>query len=231
MTTANEYTSIPVPTFHELAQRILDRFEARMSDWSAYSDSTALRRYYEFANGTRAEMRLVLDPRRHYVMNGDTHAANYFQMGIRFGDEWLTSDIREPSPAGFERTIERLIELPAPTSAKEAKYLLRKLRTRIGYDPNAPRATDADGEIIDPLDERLREILDAHGSSLCKECGRDLDRGDVAWNSASTEYGTPYSVIEIICQACDTEALHLESWYPGIDDFEEALRVLEKDWE
>jgi hypothetical protein len=79
-------------------------------------------------------------------------------------------------------------------------------------------------------DERFHYILVQHGCETCK-CGHPIDRGCVAWNNRDTGEGTPYSFVEIICQACDTEVARITSWYPEIDDFRECLKVLESDWE
>jgi hypothetical protein len=77
----------------------------------------------------------------------------------------------------------------------------------------------------DDPDRNLAVALARHGKSTC-QCGRIIDRGDVAWNSGSTEAGTEYSVIWIICQACDTEIAQVHSWMPWIDTFEEAVHEL-----
>jgi hypothetical protein len=79
-------------------------------------------------------------------------------------------------------------------------------------------------------DERLAEILSEHGATNCPKCLRIIDRGDLAWNAGDTEAGTPYSTVHIICQRCDTEMAQVFSWYPGMDDFDDVLRVLEEDW-
>lgn len=79
------------------------------------------------------------------------------------------------------------------------------------------------------VDERLAAVLAKHGASRCK-CGRTIDRGDVAWNEASTEAGTPLTYIEIICQACDTAIARVSSWYPGAEDLEKVVEILEEDW-
>lgn len=63
----------------------------------------------------------------------------------------------------------------------------------------------------------LREL----GLDSCPQCGRLIDRGDVAWNSAFTEAGTDFSVGEIICQQCDHEIAYWHSWYPKPDTFAE----------
>ena len=78
--------------------------------------------------------------------------------------------------------------------------------------------------------KQLREILQCHDALNCPDCGREIDRGDIAWNSPSTEAGTPMSFVEIICQGCQTGIAHVWSWWPGIDDFSDVLKVLEDDW-
>lgn len=80
-------------------------------------------------------------------------------------------------------------------------------------------------------DDRLKTVLADKGYSHCPSCGREVDRGDVAWNEAGTEAGTPVSVIKIQCQACDEEVVYFFSWYPCIEVFEEAVDVIEDDLE
>ena len=86
-------------------------------------------------------------------------------------------------------------------------------------------------EPVGALDEKFREVLRAHGKEFCPDCGRHLNRMDAAWNNGSTEYGTGYSVLEVMCAACSAEIVCVHSWYPHIDDFEEFIEVLEKDWD
>jgi RNase P subunit RPR2 len=80
-------------------------------------------------------------------------------------------------------------------------------------------------------DERLAAVLKEHSATRCKSCRRKLDRGDVSWQNASTEAGTGFTTVYIICQSCGTETAEVFSWYPETDSFEEAVRVLEEDWE
>lgn len=77
----------------------------------------------------------------------------------------------------------------------------------------------------------LEEALRAHGKSNCPNCGKKIDRGDIAWNSGETEYGTGYSVIEIQCLGCSTEIAHWHSWVNEIDNFEDLCSSLVlNDW-
>lgn len=80
-------------------------------------------------------------------------------------------------------------------------------------------------------DAKLKAILQAHNSEPCPHCQKPIDRGDVAWNSASTKAGTGYSVLEIQCQRCLYEIAYVKSWYSGIHDFNEFVYVLGEDWE
>lgn len=82
----------------------------------------------------------------------------------------------------------------------------------------------------DDVDARFAAVLAEHGSTVCYSCGRAIDRGDVAWNNASTEAGTGYCTVEIICQGCEASIAHVTSWYLGIDDFGDVVFVLEDDW-
>lgn len=77
--------------------------------------------------------------------------------------------------------------------------------------------------------ERLKTVLRAHDTELC-ECGHEIGFGDIAWNNGCTEYGTGYSSVEIQCVGCDREIAHIDSWYPEIEDKEDLLHVLERDW-
>lgn len=79
-------------------------------------------------------------------------------------------------------------------------------------------------------DAELRYILASHHAAKCPSCDREIDRGDVSWNSPSTEAGTSYCVLQITCQNCGTEILHQQSWYPGIDGFNEFVYVLGDNW-
>jgi len=80
-----------------------------------------------------------------------------------------------------------------------------------------------------PITKRLKAVLRQHKAERCT-CGHRIGFGDIAWNNGSTEYGTEYCVVEIQCVACDREIAHIDSWYPGIDNREELLGVLERDW-
>ena len=80
------------------------------------------------------------------------------------------------------------------------------------------------------LDARLAMVLAEHAASTCNKCGRTLDRGDVAWSSGSTEAGTPFSYIEVMCARCDAQKINVRSWWPEVESLEEAIDILEKDW-
>jgi len=77
--------------------------------------------------------------------------------------------------------------------------------------------------------DEVTQVLKKFNSEKC-ECGRILDRGDIAWNTGCTEYGTGYSVLEVICQSCDEEIKIIHTWYE-VDCFEEFLTELEDCWE
>lgn len=74
--------------------------------------------------------------------------------------------------------------------------------------------------------DRLKSILKIKGYDTCKDCGRKLDQGDVAWNEACTEYGTPFTVIEIQCLKCETEAALVRSWH-WAESLDEVVEILE----
>ena len=79
---------------------------------------------------------------------------------------------------------------------------------------------------MDKQNDKLKKLLKEKGYAICPSCGRELDRGDIAWNNGSTEYGTGYSSIECICQACDVSIFSVVSWYPNIDDLKDVVYVL-----
>lgn len=74
----------------------------------------------------------------------------------------------------------------------------------------------------------FQRILTEHDAATCPTCGKPIDRGDVAWNNSNTEseFGTDYCVLQITCEHCSSEILHLRSWYPSIETFEEFVYVL-----
>ncbi len=82
--------------------------------------------------------------------------------------------------------------------------------------------------VVDSDDAKLTEILGSHNLAICK-CGKQIDRVDVAWNNADTSAGTPCCSLEIICQACGDSILHMNSWYPEIESFNEFVEVLESE--
>lgn len=75
----------------------------------------------------------------------------------------------------------------------------------------------------------LSDLLVAAGYSPCSKCGRQIDRGDVAWNNPSTEAGTDYTVVEIQCQGCNSEIVRFTSWWPGADNFEDLVENVFQD--
>lgn len=99
-----------------------------------------------------------------------------------------------------------------------------------GDDTPVRRPKSFDKWTDEEADAEFARVLAEHDASLCPSCGRQLDRGDVAWNNSGTEAGTPYSVLEIICQNCAREIVCIHSWYPEIEDFNEFVDVLERDW-
>lgn len=85
-----------------------------------------------------------------------------------------------------------------------------------------------DNKITDE-DISFKNILKIHDKECC-QCGRELDRGDCSWNNAGTDAGTPYCVLNVICQQCDTEIVHVFSWWPEIEDFSDFVDILERSW-
>lgn len=79
-------------------------------------------------------------------------------------------------------------------------------------------------------DKRFAAILKEHRATNCPNCAKKIDRNDISWNNPSTEAGTPFCVIDIICIECKKSIAHVNSWYPSIEDFDEVLYVLERDW-
>jgi len=77
------------------------------------------------------------------------------------------------------------------------------------------------------IDIRFSNLLIKINKNKCPNCGKEIDRGDVAWNCACTEAGTECSILSIICQKCSTEIIYEDSWNPGIENFEEFVLELE----
>lgn len=75
------------------------------------------------------------------------------------------------------------------------------------------------------LDNELKRTLRQNNLEFC-QCGRAFDRGDVAWNNGESEYGTPYSTLEIICLNCGTEAVRIDIW-TNIEGFGEFITELQ----
>ena len=80
-------------------------------------------------------------------------------------------------------------------------------------------------------DEALLNVLKRKGKDICPNCGRVIDRGDMAWNNGSTKYGTGYCVVECQCQQCDTELFKVDSWYPSINDTDDLAYVINQELE
>lgn len=81
----------------------------------------------------------------------------------------------------------------------------------------------------DTQQARLKQILQTHQAEFCPACNHEIGLGDIAWNEASTEAGTPVSTIEIQCVICQTEIKWLHSW-TGIDDIDDLLDIIEDNW-
>jgi hypothetical protein len=75
-------------------------------------------------------------------------------------------------------------------------------------------------------DKKLKSVLSTNNKEICPVCRKEIDRGDVAWNTGSTEFGTGYSVLVIICECCFTEIFHGTTWYE-IESFDEFIDELE----
>jgi hypothetical protein len=60
----------------------------------------------------------------------------------------------------------------------------------------------------------------------CPACGRVPDDGDLSWQVPQTPPGTTYTVLDLICAACDTSIVHLRSWWPGVHSAADAWDLL-----
>lgn len=98
-----------------------------------------------------------------------------------------------------------------------------------GYQVDVEVKYAQGGRIGMDADKEFKRIMSEHGKDKCPNCGKEIDRGDVAWNNRSTDAGTDYATGEIQCSACDTEIANGSSWYPGADDFEEFVENLLED--
>lgn len=69
-------------------------------------------------------------------------------------------------------------------------------------------------------------------NNLLEHCGIPLTTQNVKWSNGGTEAGTPFCRVWIECNKCDKELVYVNSWYPGCDNVEEAVGVLnDDDWE
>ena len=59
--------------------------------------------------------------------------------------------------------------------------------------------------------QRFKRFLEHKEITHCKKCGKPLDLGDMSWNGAHTEAGTPCSRIFVECEKCNHEN------YDGVD--------------
>jgi hypothetical protein len=76
-------------------------------------------------------------------------------------------------------------------------------------------------------DNLFAQFLADRNLSPC-QCGRKIDRADVAWNCGQTEAGTEYSCVEVQCLNCLEEIIYWTSWHSDITDFEDLVEnVLE----
>ena len=84
---------------------------------------------------------------------------------------------------------------------------------------------------VEPKSEsqRLRDILLEHKSLFCGCCGHEIGFGDIAWNNGQTEYGTPYTMIEVQCEACQNEIAQISAW-TEIESNDDLLDVLSDEW-
>jgi hypothetical protein len=81
--------------------------------------------------------------------------------------------------------------------------------------------------ITPELNERFKEALLEKGYRACHACGAQPDLSGARWNNSSTEAGTPLSMVQIVCPACDDEVVFFHSWYPGIESLEKLCEIVE----
>lgn len=79
------------------------------------------------------------------------------------------------------------------------------------------------------LDQRLNEVLAAHGATHC-ECGHQLTWPDFMWNNGETEAGTDCTVIEVQCSVCGVEINLIHRW-GSIESSRELIDALDVDWD
>jgi len=79
------------------------------------------------------------------------------------------------------------------------------------------------------LDERLHTVLVKYGKDVCPNCGRCIDRGDMAWFESTNESGTDIDIVMIECQRCDTELFYEPDYCCNLNDgFEDAIVLLDR---
>ena len=78
------------------------------------------------------------------------------------------------------------------------------------------------------LEAELKRILRENDAEFCT-CEHEIGFGDISWNNAYTEYGTPHATVEVDCQECGREIAYSQTW-TEIENTQDVLDVLENDW-
>lgn len=77
-------------------------------------------------------------------------------------------------------------------------------------------------------DEVLRS---EEGVPLCPHCSNSLSAENLDYWNLSTEAGTPHCSVTIGCDICRKIIWAGSSWWPGIDNTEEFIRVFDREFE
>lgn len=78
---------------------------------------------------------------------------------------------------------------------------------------------------------RFATILHHHGAEECPKCAAPIPIEGVTAMEGSTEAGTGCNLVSVACYLCGAEVQIVHSWHPlEVDDIDELLGILEKDW-
>lgn len=133
--------------------------------------------------------------------------------------EWASS-------RGDQNALDELRKLLAVGMACAEQHGLPERVTKT----SAPEVTIVEEQVADAeIDwgEKVKSILKENGYQFCKSCGRELDQGDLAWNEASTEAGTPHAVVVCQCQNCLAGVFEVRSWWPSMETLKDVCHVLD----
>lgn len=74
------------------------------------------------------------------------------------------------------------------------------------------------------------DILAGHRATHCTQCSKPIEISGCFASNGCTEWGTGCCVVSVACASCGHTVVLLNSWYPGVDDIDEYLNVLDREW-